>query len=49
MAELLGYVTERTKMIVGKNRNCWLPAFSQLAKMFSKAFLFIVVKTLVQI
>ena len=35
----LKFDCERVKNIVGKKRECWLPAFSPSPTMFSKAFL----------
>ena len=46
-------VTQKLKLVLGKGRKhfgkmrkCWLPAFSPLPKIFSKAFFFRVVKSM---
>ena len=38
------FVFDGVENIVGKRRKCWLPAFSPFPTMFSKVFLFSVVK-----
>ena len=39
------FVLGRVENIVGKRRKCWLPAFSPFATMFSKGFLYRVIKS----
>ena len=45
LAEKLKFVSERVENIVGKEKKCWLPAFSPFPIMFSKGIYFRVVKS----
>ena len=44
VTEKLKFVLEKLENMVGKGRKCWLPGFSLFPIMFSKAFLYRVVK-----
>ena len=45
VTEKLKFLLERVENIVGKGRNCWLPAFSPFPTVFSKGFLYRVIQS----